>query len=387
MQKLVLHIDMDAFYASIEQKDNPAIKDLPVIVGGLSARGVVSTASYQARAFGVHSAMPMATAKKLCPQAIYLKPRHDHYQQVSSQIMAILKNYSPTIEPLSIDEAFLDLSGMHLIVKDVKAWAEKLKAEIKAKTHLTSSVGIAPNKFLAKLASDFQKPDGLTIIDPEQVNDILEPLSVKYLFGIGKTTAKSLQTYGINTIGDIKKTDYKILKKVLGQQTDHFLQLANGIDDRPIVSDQQAKSIGRETTFLENITTQTQGEKNLLIIAQQVGWRLRSANFCGHTLTVKIRFASFETITRSHSSSYYFYNDEDIYKESLKLCQKVSWAKGIRLIGISISKLVPLDNRLETLAFDDKKERLEKQTLAVDNLKRKFGEDIIYRATNKKATD
>lgn len=387
MQKLVLHIDMDAFYASVEQRDNPQIADKPVIVGGLSSRGVVSTASYQARVFGVHSAMPMATAKKLCPHGIYLKPRHDHYHQVSQEIMAILKNYSPTIEPLSIDEAFLDLSGMHLIVEDFTAWAKKLKAEIQAKTQLTASVGIAPNKFLAKLASDFQKPDGLTIITPKQVDKILEPLSVKYLFGIGKTTQKALQTYGINTIGDLKKTNYKILEKVLGQQTEHFLQLAHGIDHRPVVSEQQAKSIGRETTFIQNVTSKAEGEKNLLILAQQVGWRLRSANFCGHTLTIKIRFGSFETITRSQSSSYYFYNDEDIYKEALKLAQKVSWFKGVRLIGISISKLVPLDNRLETLHFDDQKERLEKQTVAIDNLKKKFGENIIYRAASKKATD
>lgn len=377
---------MDAFYASIEQRDNPEIAERPILVGGLSSRGVVATASYQAHVFGIHSAMPVTMAKKLCPHAIFIKLRHNYYQQVSNEIMDILKNYSPTIQPLSIDEAFLDLSGMHLIVPDCKVWAQKLKDEIKTKTRLTASVGIAPNKFLAKLASDFQKPDGLTIITAKEVAQILEPLSVKYLFGLGKTTEKALQNYGINTIAD-KKTDYSILKKVLGQQTEHFVQLANGIDNIPVISEHQAKPIGRQITFIENITTQTEAKNSLLDIAQQVGWRLRSANFCGHTLNVKVRFASFETITRSQSSSYYFYNDEDIYKEAVKLCQKVNWNKGVRLIGISISKLIPLSNRLSTLAFDNKVERLEKQTIAIDELKRKFGENIIYLTASKKATE
>ena len=372
-----MHVDMDAFYACIEQRDNPVLKGLPVIVGGLGNRGVVSTASYEARKFGVHSAMPMATARKLCPEAVFILPNHRHYQEVSSQIMKIFDGFSPLVEPLSIDEAFLDVSGIKKAVENPEEYASELKKQIKEQTGLTASVGIAPNKFLAKLASDYKKPDGLMRIKPEDIQGILDPLPVSYLFGIGKTTRKMLGEYGISTIKQFRQADRRILEKVTGRQTDSFLFLANGIDERPVQADREAKSIGKENTYEKDLTLDEDIKREILLLAQKVGWRLRREGLCGFTLTVKIRYPDFETHTRSISAVNPFYHDEDIYKEAIKLSEKVSFKKGIRLIGVSVSKLKKYEETMLSLDFDGQEERKIKRTQAVDELKKRFGEKVI----------
>ena len=377
MKRWILHIDMDAFYASVEQLDDPEIKGKPVIVGGLSSRGVVSTASYEARRFGVHSAMPMAKAKILCPNAVFISPDHKKYMRVSQKVHEILNKYSPIIEPLSLDEAFLDLSGMNLLFSDVSIWGEKLQAEIKTVIGLDSSIGIAPNKFLAKFASDYKKPLGFMIIRQEEAAALLAPLPVKYLYGIGKVTLNKLNTYGINTIGTLKAADKNILKTVFGNKMETYLLLADGIDDRVVENMNEAKSIGREDTFDVNINTLKEAKEKFLALAQEVGWRLRHKCLGGHTLSIKVRFDSFETITRNKSSDYLFYYDEDIYKAAIDLFGKVFSGKPMRLLGITVSKLMPYENN--GFLLTDNEEKQQKITDIVDKLKIRFGEDTILR--------
>ena len=235
MKRLVMHVDMDAFFASIEQRDHEEYRGKPLIVGGLSGRGVVSTCSYEARRFGVHSAMPIVRAKRLCPQGIFIEGDYAHYRAVSQEIFAIFARYAPVVEPLSIDEAFLDITGMELLMESPRAYAEKLKAEIREKTGLVASVGIAPNKFLAKLASDLEKPDGLVIITEEGKQAVLDPLPVGRIWGVGEKTAARLRAMGIRTIGQLRRTPREKLVRSLGaHMADHLLALASGIDARPV---------------------------------------------------------------------------------------------------------------------------------------------------------
>lgn len=235
MERLVMHVDMDAFFASIEQRDHEEYRGKPLIVGGLSGRGVVSTCSYEARRFGVHSAMPIVRARRLCPQGIFVEGDYAHYKAVSQEIFAIFARYAPVVEPLSIDEAFLDLTGMELLMESPRAYAEKLKAEIREKTGLIASVGIAPNKFLAKLASDLEKPDGLVIITEQTKQAVLDPLPVSRIWGVGKKTAARLEDLRIRTIGQLRRTPRERLARDLGaHMADHLLALASGIDTRPV---------------------------------------------------------------------------------------------------------------------------------------------------------
>lgn len=256
MRRWIMHVDMDAFFASVEQFDNPELRGLPVIVGGQSDRGVVSTCSYEARVYGVHSAMPMVEARRLCPQAVFLPGRMKRYQEVSRQIMAIFNDFSPLVEPLSVDEAFMDISGMERLSGSEQAIGIKVKAAIKAATGLTASVGIAPNKFLAKLASDMQKPDGLVVIRAEDAEALLRPLPVRRIFGIGRRAEQALLQFGIATIGQIADADIHILQKALGSSAATVKQLAHGLDDRPVLNSSAAKSIGKECTFTHDLYTE-----------------------------------------------------------------------------------------------------------------------------------
>ncbi len=382
MARHILHVDMDAFFASVEQRDNPALTGLPVIVGGLSGRGVVSTASYEARRFGVHSAMPMATARRLCPDGIFIPPDHKRYSRVSREIMAIFQRFSPAVEPLSLDEAFLDLSGMHLVAADLVAWTKKLKAAIKQETGLIASAGLAPNKFLAKLASDLDKPDGLVVITQEEAKSFLASLPVGRLPGIGKNTQAVLSSYGITTIGSLKAADRNVIAKVFGNQTDTILDLARGIDNRPVIPEHAAKSIGKENTFEKDITTLAAAQKELLRLAEETGWRLRRHGLIGQTVTLKVRYGSFKTITRSHSSEYGYYHDEDIYNTVLDMAAPIRWNDGVRLLGVSVSRLSPHAG-YGGLNFGNE-EKKEKRTQTIDQIKERFGENIIGRGLREK---
>ena len=376
MQRIIFHIDMDAFFAAIEQRDHPEYRGLPVIVGGPASRGVVSTASYEARRFGVHSAMPMATARRRCPDGIFVPGNHALYSAVSADVFAVFARYSPLVEPLSIDEAFLDMTGMELLAASPRALAEKLKAEIHEKTGLVASVGIAPNKFLAKLASDLEKPDGLVEIRAEDAVARLSPLPLRRLWGVGRRTEEKLQALGLKTIGDLQKMDERRLSRAIGQKAAHALQeLSFGRDERPVESGREAKSIGKETTFEKDIESPEEAERALLALAEKVGWRLRLAGAAARTIQLKLRRSDFSTVTRSRTLPEATCHDGPIFYTARGLFRELGIKSGIRLLGITAENFEK--DALPSLFVDEKKERLYG---AIDALKKRFGENIITKA-------
>ena len=294
-----MHVDMDAFFASIEQLDHPEYKGHPVIVGGLSSRGVVATCSYEARKFGVHSAMPISRAKKLCPDGIYVYPRMDRYKEVSQQIFSIMKEFTPHIEPLSIDEAFLEVSGMSTMYSGPKALGRAIKDRVFEKTGLIISAGLAPNKFLAKLASDLDKPDGLVVIPYGREKEILAPLPIKRIWGVGPRTEKILKNGGFHLMRHIQALpDESSLIPLVGNQARRIWELANGIDDRPVETDRKIQSIGAEETYEEDLTDGSAIELEFRYFANRLSKRLRKRNLLGHTVSIKVRYDDFTTVSR-----------------------------------------------------------------------------------------
>lgn len=294
-----MHVDMDAFFASIEQLDHPEYKGHPVIVGGLSSRGVVATCSYEARKFGVHSAMPISRAKKLCPDGVYVYPRMDRYKEVSHQIFSIMKEFTPHIEPLSIDEAFLEVSGMSTMYSGPKALGRAIKARVFEETGLIISAGLAPNKFLAKLASDLDKPDGLVVIPYGREKEILAPLPIKRIWGVGPRTEKILKTGGFHLMRHIQALpDESCLIPLVGNQARRIWELANGIDDRPVETDRKIQSIGAEETYEEDLTDGSAIELEFRYFANRLSKRLRKRNLLGHTVSIKVRYDDFTTVSR-----------------------------------------------------------------------------------------
>lgn len=378
MLRWIMHVDMDAFFASVEQLDNPDLRGKPVIVGGQSCRGVVSTCSYEARRYGVHSAMSMAEARKLCPHGEYVPVRMRRYQEVSQKIMSIFHDFTPLVEQLSIDEAFLDVSGMEKLYHNTEEIGWLIKKRIAAETGLTASVGLAPNKFLAKMASDLQKPDGFTIIRHAEAAKFIADFPVTKIFGIGKMAEKSLLQYGIATIGQLAAAENNVLKKVFGKNADSVHRLAQGIDERPVVTESVPKSIGRETTFTQDLFTEEQCRRELLKLSGQTGFRLRSKGYSGHTLTLKVKFTDFRIVTRSITSETDICCDEEIYTLAVKLLHEVDLKKGIRLLGVTVSNLSEGD--CGTLGFEEDKKQIQRNE-AVDALKKRFGENIIKRGS------
>ena len=299
MRRWIMHVDMDAFFASIEQLDHPEYKGHPVIVGGLSSRGVVATCSYEARKFGVHSAMPISRAKKLCPDGIYVYPRMDRYKDVSHQIFSIMKEFTPHIEPLSIDEAFLEVSGMSTMYSGPKALGRAIKDRVFEETGLIISAGLAPNKFLAKLASDLDKPDGLVVIPYGREKEILAPLPIKRIWGVGPRTEKILKTGGFHLMRHIQALpDESSLIPLVGNQARRIWELANGIDDRPVETDRKIQSIGAEETYEEDLTDGSAIELEFRYFANRLSKRLRKRNLLGHTVSIKVRYDDFTTVSR-----------------------------------------------------------------------------------------
>lgn len=378
MLRWIMHVDMDAFFASVEQLDNPDLRGKPVIVGGQSCRGVVSTCSYEARRYGVHSAMSMAEARKLCPHGEYVPVRMRRYQEVSQKIMSIFHDFTPLVEQLSIDEAFLDVSGMEKLYHNTEEIGWLIKKRIAAEAGLTASAGLAPNKFLAKMASDLQKPDGFTIIRHAEAAKFIADFPVTKIFGIGRMAEKSLLQYGIATIGQLAAADSNVLKKVFGKNADSVHRLAQGIDERPVVTESVPKSIGRETTFSQDLFTEEQCRRELLKLSGQTGFRLRSKGYSGHTLTLKVKFTDFRIATRSITSETDICCDEEIYTLAVKLLHEVDLKKGIRLLGVTVSNLSEGD--CGTLGFEEDKKQLQRNE-AVDALKKRFGENIIKRGS------
>ena len=372
----IMHVDMDAFYASVEILDQPELKGKPVIVGGRSARGVVSTCSYEARAFGVHSAMPLFEARRLCPHGIFI-PCHPHrYAEMSHKIMTIFRETSPLVEPLSIDEAFVDLTGMEKLGGADKI-AHAVQGRIEKELNLSASIGLAPNKFLAKLASDMQKPHGFVKILPEEAAALLAPLPVTRIFGIGHSAERKLRQLGIDTIGQLAMTETGILEKILGSNAQRIRRLAVGLDERPVINEEIAKSIGKENSFAVDYIDRESCRDEVLDLCGQVGWRLRREHFSGRTVTLKVKFADFHTITRSVSSDRPICWDEEIFSLAEKLLQTINVKPGVRLLGVTVSGLDrPEDTPVLGFAED---ERLRARNRAVDQLKSRFGESIIKR--------
>ncbi|EJU29812.1 DNA polymerase IV [Selenomonas sp. CM52] len=376
MQRTILHVDMDAFFAAVEQREHPEYRGKPVIVGGLSSRGVVATASYEARRSGVHSAMPMETARRRCPDGIFVQGNYALYRAVSAEIFAIFSRYSPLVEPLSIDEAFLDVTGMGLLAPSPRVLAQRLKAEIREKTALVASVGIAPNKFLAKLASDLEKPDGLVEIRAEDAVRRIAPLPVRRLWGVGRRTEEKLLAQGIKTIGEVQKADEKKLARSLGRRAAHALkELSFGRDERRVEPDREAKSIGKEVTFERDLESAEEAERELLSLAEKVGWRLRLAGVAARTIQLKVRRADFTTFTRSRTLFEATAHDEPIFRTARDLFRELGIKSGIRLLGVTGENFEP--SALPSLFRDEKKERLYG---AIDALKKRFGESIITKA-------
>lgn len=377
MKRWIMHVDMDAFFASVEQLDHPEYRGKPLVVGGQSMRGVVATASYEARRFGVHSAMPMVEAKRRCPQGIFVTGNYKRYQEVSQEIFKVFHDFSPCVEPLSIDEAFLDITGMERLFKDPCSYAIELKAQIFKETGLVASVGLAPNKFLAKLASDLKKPDGLVQIEYGHEKEVLKELPIRRLWGVGKKAADKLAAIGIRTIGQIAVMEHNELEKCFGAKTAaHLIALANGKDDRPVECENSRQSIGNEITFEKDIFQRNEIFAKFLALAEKVGFRLRREGVKARTITVKIRTASFHTITRSKTLSEDTDFDKILYETAVELYTQSAPVGGIRLLGITANKL-SFAQQESLFVFDEKQKKLY-QTM--DALKNRFGETIITKA-------
>lgn len=374
-RRWIMHVDMDAFFASIEQRDHPEWRGKPVIVGGLSARGVVSTASYEARAFGIHSAMPMSRARALCPSGIYVRPRFELYRSVSDEIHRIMLHYAAEIEPISLDEAFMDITGMGTQYPTLGAIGRAIKGEIREKTGLVASAGIAPNKFLAKMASDMDKPDGLTIIPYGREAAILAPLPLRRLWGVGSVTEGKLLAAGFRTIGDIQRAAPGTVEAAVGRLADHLRRLSFGIDDRPVQAERAVKSIGDEETYETDLTDPAVIRRRIAIHSDTVASRLRRRHLTARTVSLKIRFASFRTVMRSVSFEEGTNLQEDIEAAALSLLEKIPRTEAVRLTGVTCSNLA---EEVETISlFPDRKDALRRAARAVDAIQAKYGKDAI----------
>lgn len=355
-KRKIIHIDMDAFYASIEQRDNPSLKGKPLVVGGSPhGRGVVSTCSYEARKYGIHSAMPCKEAYIRCPYAVFVRPRFYVYKEVSDQIRNIFHRYTDLVEPLSLDEAFLDVTENKKGIKSATIIAKLIKEDIKRETRLTASAGVSYNKFVAKLASDYQKPNGLTVITEDNVQEFLDALPVKKFFGVGRVTERVLKNNCINTGYDLRNTSLEKLEKIFKNRGLELYNFARGIDYRPVNPTRIRKSIGAEITLIENKNIDDSETVTILDeLCEEVAERMTKENKVAKTITLKVKFEDFKTITRSLSINEYIKNYKDIrfYIDEL-LTHIDDISKTIRLFGVTVSNLKRKDNLLEDITLFD----------------------------------
>jgi DNA polymerase IV len=350
----IIHVDMDAFYASVEQRDHPDLRGKPVAVGGARERGVVAAASYEARKFGVRSAMPSVTARRKCPDLIFVKPRFDVYKEVSLQVRAIFAQYTPIIEPLSLDEAYLDVTDNLRGISSATEIAERIRATIRAKTQLTASAGVSYNKFLAKLASDYRKPDGLFVITPAMGPSFVEGLTVQRFHGVGPATAAKMNRLGIFTALDLRAKDQVFLRTHFGKAGPHYYNICRGIDKRPVRADRVRKSVGAETTFSRDLTSFDEMRAELSPLIDKVWRYCDSAGVRARTVTLKVKFADFQIITRSRTSVAPVTDGSMVASISAELlAAQFPMPKGVRLIGVSLSSLCGdlRDDDQMTLAF------------------------------------
>lgn len=385
---MIIHLDMDAFFASVEEREHPELVGLPVVVGGPSkSRGVVAAANYPARKFGIHSAMPMSQASRLCPDLRILPVNMPLYAAVSKQIHEIFNRYTPEIEPLSLDEAFLDVSGSLKLFGTAAEIARKIKTDIKHELGLVVSAGIAPNKFVAKIASDVDKPDGFVVVEEEDMQEFLDPLPVKRIWGVGKKTEIQLNKHGINTIKDLRLQSPRWLIDHFGVQGEHIFRLANGKDKREVISDAKAKSISSENTFIEDISDTGALIDYLSHLTEQVVTRLREKNRKGRTVNIKIRFHDFTTITRSKTLPESTNQTHQIWQVAKSLfttamSETSSVRVAVRLLGVGVSGFSnDTVQQGDLFSTESKHDNLDK---VADEINLRFGKLKIHRARNRK---
>ena len=377
---------MDAFYASVEQLDDPRLKNKCVIVGGTSNRGVVLAASYEARQFGVHSAMPIYQAKQKCPHGIFVPPRMGRYKEVSKKVMALLKNFSPLVEPVSIDEAYMDITGCQRLFGEPQEIAWEIKRKIKETVNLTCSVGVAPNKFLAKIASDMEKPDGLTLILPDKVPEFIDSLPVKKVPGVGKKMFRQLELLGLRTLGDVQRLPEKSLLKHLGKFGKRLRTLSSGNDHSPVTPQAPHKSISSERTLAADTRDVKLLKRYLLSQSGEVSKQLRKTGVRAKTITIKIKDENFKTVTRRTTIAIPTQSSKTIYKHAAQLMDDYKITKKIRLIGVGTSGFSSVTASVQMGLFDthaETRDDWEKIDKALDSISKKFGKDVVGRATLK----
>ncbi|MGA9279267.1 DNA polymerase IV [Ilumatobacter sp.] len=390
--RTILHADMDAFFVSVELRRHPELVGQPVVVGGTGNRGVVAAASYEARRFGVHSALPSAVARRRCPHAVFLPGDHELYGEVSGQVREIFERFTPLVEPLSLDEAFLDVTGAQHLFGDGRAIAERIRAAVSEELDLGCSVGVAPNKFLAKLASVEAKPtartdridpgEGVTVVDPDAVQAFLDPLPVQRLWGVGPATLDKLTRLGISNVRDLRRIDHAVITTALGaNQARHLAALAVGADDRPVEPDREAKSIGHEETYPVDKHTPAELRSELVRLADAVAQRMRGQGVAARTWQLKVRFAGFTTITRSVTTGDFIDRAPDIIELVGPLLDVIDPTPGVRLLGVSGSNLGAPAAQLSFDDLDDTAPDFGATTEALDAIRQRFGESAIGRAS------
>jgi DNA polymerase-4 len=380
----ILHVDMDAFYASVEVRDRPELAGRPVIVGGVSGRSVVLSATYEARVFGVRSAMPMSRARRLCPQATVIPPRHGLYSAVSKEVMAIFAAVTPLVQPLSLDEAFLDVSGAIRLLGPPAAIGQLIRREVAQQQHITCSVGVATNKFLAKLASVHCKPDGLLVIPASQTLEFLHALPVAALWGVGERTGQSLSRLGLRTVGDIAATPLGALERELGKAAAaHLHALASGRDDRAVESAVREKSVGAEETFGTDVTDPDVIRRELLRLSRRTARSLRSSGQAARTVVIKLRKADFATITRSRTLAEPTSETQRIYATACALyaASGLSGQARLRLVGVRATGLVPAAAAATQLALGEEASSWRDAESALDRITGRFGPDAVRPAS------
>jgi len=379
MPRTILHVDLDAFFAAVEQRDHPELRGKPVVVGigGANDRGVVSAASYEARTFGVHSAMPIRTAKRLCPDCLFVPVNGAQYQRVSREVMAILRRFTPLVEPISIDEAFLDVTGSRLLFGDGEAIGRAIRRAIREELELTASVGVAATKLVAKIASELRKPDGLVVVAPGDEATFLAPLPISRLWGVGPKTAVALRDFGVVTIGDLQALDRDGLARRLGDHGGTLVDRAHGLDTDRVSDPDRAKSIGHEHTFDEDTSDPEVIERTFLAMAEGVSGRLRNAGIKASTIAVKVRDSAFETLTRQRTLAEPTDMTEPIWLAALELARPQMRGKRIRLVGVTASNL-GAPTQLNLFEADD--DRRRRAVEAADELRERFGTRAVTRA-------
>ncbi len=394
--RTVLHADMDAFYASIEQRDRPELRGLPVIVGGSQGRSVVSAASYEARQFGVRSAMPGFEAKRLCPHGVFLPPDMDRYVAVSADVHRVFEQFTPEIEPLALDEAFLDVSGSLGLFGDARSLGQELKRRVHAATSLVVSVGVASNKLVAKIACRLGKPDGLHVVAPGAEAETLAPLPIRYLWGVGPVLGDKLLALGIRTIGDLARAEPGRVARGAGERAAYFIELARGSDDRPVVADRAPKSIGEESTFARDVSDRTTVREAIVVHAEEVARRLRGSGYLGGTVTLKMKLAKarplrggsgrvsddrepdYPLVTRQRRLPEPSSDGQLLARVATELWDEAQLGEAVRLIGVSISSLTPKSNEQLDL-FAPRRPQIGP---TLDAIRERFGAQVIGRAVS-----